>query len=116
MSTNPTLGWHWIARASACDAQLDDLAAVETALRHMVSGLALRAVAEPIVRATDSGVAGVVLLAESHLAIHTVPSSREALVDLFSCAVFDAPLAAVLLRDALGAGAVDSQLITREAT
>src|SRR3990172_7604168 len=41
----------------------------------------------------DSGVSGFVLIAESHIAVHTFPDRRYIWVDVFSCKGFDTDLA-----------------------
>jgi S-adenosylmethionine/arginine decarboxylase-like enzyme len=62
---------------------------------------------------TDHGVAGVVLLAESHLAVHTIASQRRALVDLFSCVPIDGEEVTAVLRDLLAATSIESSLVER---
>jgi S-adenosylmethionine decarboxylase len=37
----------------------------------------------------DWGVSGVVLIAESHISIHTFPDKQHAFIDIFSCKEFD---------------------------
>ena len=110
----PTLGWHWMARASQCPTPtLEDPERIRDVLLAVVLGLGLHAVSQPTVRRTDSGVAGVVLLAESHLAIHTVATAGDAFVDLFSCVPFDHTAAAALILEALAAEGIDGQLVER---
>jgi S-adenosylmethionine decarboxylase len=41
----------------------------------------------------DWGVSGVVLIAESHISIHTFPDKEHAFVDIFSCKDFDTDFA-----------------------
>lgn len=41
----------------------------------------------------DSGVSGVVLVAESHISIHTFPDKGHAFIDIFSCKEFAVDLA-----------------------
>lgn len=41
----------------------------------------------------DWGVSGVVLIAESHISIHTFPDKQHAFIDIFSCKGFDTSLA-----------------------
>ena len=48
----------------------------------------------------DWGVSGFVLIAESHITIHTFPDRDLAWVDIFSCKGFDAELATHVVQDA----------------
>jgi S-adenosylmethionine decarboxylase proenzyme len=50
------------------------------------------------------GVSGIIVIAESHLAIHTWPEYGYAAVDLFSCGDFDFTGALKYIRDNLNAG------------
>ncbi|MBN2058500.1 MAG: adenosylmethionine decarboxylase [Candidatus Saganbacteria bacterium] len=49
------------------------------------------------------GVSGVVLIAESHISIHTFPEKQHAFVDIFSSRDFDTDAASRMLIEALGA-------------
>jgi len=50
----------------------------------------------------NAGVSGFVLIAESHIAIHTFPARRFAWVDVFSCKAFDGNLAERVIRATFG--------------
>ena len=62
---------------------------------------------------TDEGVAGVVIIAESHIAIHTFPKRRFISVDIFSCKDFDIKTAVDYLREAFEIGRIETYLINR---
>lgn len=47
----------------------------------------------------DWGVSGVVLIAESHISIHTFPDKEHAFIDIFSCKDFDTDYARAQLLD-----------------
>jgi S-adenosylmethionine decarboxylase len=49
----------------------------------------------------EGGITGVVLLAESHISVHTWPESRFAAADIFMCGAADAERALALLLQAL---------------
>ena len=53
--------------------------------------------------AEDWGISGVVLIAESHISIHTFPDKAHAFIDIFSCRDFDTDHARGLLLDIFGA-------------
>ncbi len=53
---------------------------------------------------SPQGVSGIIVIAESHLAIHTWPEHQFAAVDLFSCGDFDFTGALKYIRDNLNAG------------
>jgi len=60
------------------------------------------------------GVSGVVVISESHLAIHTWPEYGHAAVDVFTCGdTIDPNDAVECLREGLGAREVTSQQINR---
>ena len=59
------------------------------------------------------GFSGFVLIAESHIAIHTFVEQEHAFVDIFSCKDFDVELATQHLIEALEAKSVDKQLFAR---
>lgn len=80
------LGRHILAEVHGCDtAILNDRAAVE---QIMVSA-ALKAGAEvrevAFHKFSPQGVSGVVVISESHLAVHTWPEHGYAAVDVFTC-------------------------------
>ena len=55
------------------------------------------------IKPEDWGVSGVVLIAESHIAIHTYPEKNYASFDVFSCNEFDADLVAKIVVEMFGA-------------
>lgn len=74
-------------------AALDDPTALSRFLRALVTRLGMRILAGPLVTREEgsiekSGCSGVVILYESHAAIHTYPHRAEAFVDVFSCRDF----------------------------
>lgn len=81
-----TLGRHILCEAYECDPEvLDNIEAV----REIMVDAALRAGAEirevAFHKFSPQGVSGVVVISESHLAIHTWPEHRYAAVDVFTC-------------------------------
>ena len=61
----------------------------------------------------DWGVSGFVLIAESHISVHTFPDRGYLNVDIFSCKEFDADLAIQELRGRFGITDVRTQVIDR---
>ena len=80
------LGSQLLVEMYACDARiLDDVDAIESAMREAALASGATIVHEKFHRFSPHGVSGVVVIAESHLAIHTWPEHRYAAVDLFTC-------------------------------
>ena len=80
------LGRHVLAEGHGCNREmLDDLRQVE----HIMVSAALAAGAEvrevAFHKFSPQGVSGVVVISESHLAIHTWPELGYAAVDVFTC-------------------------------
>ena len=61
----------------------------------------------------DSGITGVVIVAESHIAIHTFPEKRFVSLDVFSCKDFDTQKAVSSLVEAFQIGRFETHLINR---
>lgn len=109
------LGKHLLIEYYECDvAVLDSVLQIE---RHMV--LAAEKSGATIVRSVfhafnPFGVSGVIVIAESHMAIHTWPEHGYAAVDIFTCGdAVDPRLAERLLRRLLGARHTEIREITR---
>ena len=84
--TANALGHQLMVEFYDCDqGMLDDLASIEKAMLDaaIVSGATI--VEKVFHRFSPFGVSGVVVIAESHLAIHTWPEYGYAAVDLFTC-------------------------------
>ena len=64
-------------------------------------------------RPEESGVSGVVGLAESHISIHTFPEQSYVNIDIFSCKEFDAQQAIKDLQEQFGLDEVRSYIINR---
>ncbi len=61
----------------------------------------------------DWGVSGFVLIAESHISIHTFPEHSYVNIDIFSCKEFDAEKAIEDLRERLGLKSIKSYVLDR---
>lgn len=76
--------------------QLSDVELVRNLLDRYPDEIGMTKISEPNIfeyhgeKPEDWGVSGFVLIAESHIAIHTFPEHRQVWVDIFSCKGFDA--------------------------
>lgn len=83
---NQALGRHVLCEAYGCDPQiLDDMGLIEAAMvdAALSAGAEVREVA--FHKFSPQGVSGVVVISESHLAIHTWPELGYAAIDVFTC-------------------------------
>ncbi len=81
-------GVEWVVEAFGCDARrLADPSALAALVEEMVAALALTPVAPAQWHQFPhpGGVTGLVLLAESHLALHSFPEHRSLCLNLFCC-------------------------------
>lgn len=98
------LGHHLLAEFTGCDAAA--LAALDCVTRAMlqaaeVSGATV--VTHSFHHFSPYGVSGAVIIAESHLAIHTWPEHGFAAVDFFSCGPVDMNRGLAVLKEAFAA-------------
>lgn len=69
-----------------CDqSKLNDVKFVETALLEAAVAARATIISHSFHKFSPHGVSGVVVIAESHIAIHTWPEYRYAAVDIFTC-------------------------------
>lgn len=80
---------------------------------EMTKIMAPRVVRHEGLRPEDAGVSGVVIIAESHIVIHTFPKKRFLSVDVFSCKDFDVQKAVSSLVAAFDIGRYDTHFINR---
>jgi S-adenosylmethionine decarboxylase proenzyme len=100
------LGRHLLCEYYDCDvAVLADADLVHGLMRDAAVRSGATIVAEVFHPFTPHGVSGVIVIAESHLAIHTWPEHGYAAVDLFTCGdTVDPWVAFEVLRSGFGAG------------
>ena len=80
------LGKHLIVEYSGCDnGMLDNLEQLEKHLNESVRRAGATIVSSRFHRYNPQGVSGVVVIAESHISIHTWPEYGYAAVDFFTC-------------------------------
>ncbi|MDH5807113.1 MAG: adenosylmethionine decarboxylase [Candidatus Methanomethylicaceae archaeon] len=80
------LGRHVILELFGCDAKaLDDLKSITETLRKSAKEAGAKIVGETFHKFSPQGVSGVVIIAESHLSIHTWPEIGYAAIDIFTC-------------------------------
>ncbi len=84
------LGIHYLAEFFDCDrTKIDDAAFLEQAMIDATK-LSGATIIQPLFHQfSPHGVSGVIVIAESHFAIHTWPEHGYTAVDLFSCSNFD---------------------------
>ena len=61
----------------------------------------------------DSGVSGFVIIAESHISIHTFPKKGFISIDIFSCKHFDIDKSVEFVKEKFGVQRVEMNLLTR---
>jgi len=80
------LGRHLLLELFSCDEKvLDDLSAIEGFMKEAARVSGATIVESVFHRFQPHGISGVVVVAESHLAIHTWPEHGYAAVDFFTC-------------------------------
>ncbi len=108
------LGRHLLVEFSGCDAGvLSDLALVTQAMLRAAVASGATIVTHSFHHFSPHGVSGAVIIAESHLAIHTWPEHGFAAVDFFSCGGVDMDAGVTVLKAALAATGEDRLLVTR---
>lgn len=80
------LGRHLVAELTGCNREtLDNLQLLETYLNESVRRSGATIVKSVFHRYNPQGVSGVIVIAESHISIHTWPEYGYAAVDFFTC-------------------------------
>lgn len=99
------LGRHLLLELFDCDSDaIDDLHTVKGALLEAAKRARATIIEAVFHEFNPFGLSGVVVIAESHLSIHTWPEYRYAAVDIFSCGdVLQPEIAAKYLVNAFGA-------------
>ena len=113
-------GPHLILEAYGCPkSNLADLGRVSEVLDAYPAQLNMTKIMPPYVftyKGTvedDWGVSGIVLIAESHISIHTFPDKQFVTLDIFSCREFDVDRAVEYFCDHFSPDRYDKQLLMR---
>lgn len=85
-----TIGRHLIAEFYHCNAtHLDDQKRIQSEMLEAAAQIGATVVGHFFHKFSPQGVSGTVVIAESHLSIHTWPESRYVSVDIYTCAGLD---------------------------
>ena len=96
-----------------------DLELVRNFLTDYPANLGMTRITEPKVleyngpKGEDDGVSGFVIIAESHISIHTFPYRKYVNIDIFSCKSFDHDRAAQDAKDLFGLEEIKTWLLDR---
>lgn len=111
---------HLIIEGRDGDARkLSDLTQVYDLLESFPDEIGMTKITPPIVRRyvgtkpEDWGISGFVMIAESHISVHTFPEKGEVSIDVFSCKEFDGERAVDLMREAFDLGEVEAVVLRR---
>ena len=98
------LGRHFLLELKDCDrALLNDLDALKKLLTEAAVECGAEVLGDSFHRFSPQGISGVVIIAESHLFVHTWPEHGYAAVDIFTCGTRVKPeVAASILIKRLG--------------
>jgi S-adenosylmethionine decarboxylase len=113
----PSVGNHILADLQGVDAAtLRDAAALEELLCQAAQAAGARVLSQHFHSfGVGAGITGVVLLAESHISIHTWPECELAAIDIFMCGVADAKRALAVLVDRLAPAECHIETLARGA-
>ncbi len=109
-----TIGRHLIAEYYGCDARvLDNLESVKAHMISTAEAIGATVVGHAFHKFAPQGVSGAVVIAESHLSIHTWPEAGYVAVDIYTCGGLDPRVGFHYLGNALGATSYRVQEIVR---
>jgi S-adenosylmethionine decarboxylase proenzyme len=110
-----TLGRHLIVEYADCTAgHLDDIDFIKKSLLEAVRRSGATIIDSVFHRYAPQGVSGVVVIAESHMSIHTWPEYNYAAVDFFTCGnTVDPYLAKEYIKEMLGSEQVSVTEVAR---
>lgn len=113
--TMKSLGRHLIIELFHCDrAILNDQKTLENCLLEAVRLSGATTIQPFFHHFSPHGISGIILIAESHFAVHTWPEYGYCALDIFTCGdQIKAQEALVFLRGKLGAGTVSTMEIKR---
>lgn len=98
------LGRHLLVELFECEKDLNEESFLKPILVAAAEEAGAQVLESSFHKFSPYGVSGVVIIAESHLSIHTWPEYHYAAVDVFTCGPYLEPEAAVsYLKDKLGA-------------
>jgi len=100
--------------------KLSDLSLVRRALDDIPKILGMHKIAKPQVlwydggaKPEDAGVSGIVMIAESHVSIHTFPHKNFFTADVYSCSFFDPDKPIWYLKDKFGLDDLETNVVRR---
>ena len=113
-------GPHLMLDGYGCDKKrLQDLNLIYKILDELPKRIGMTKIMPPYVfrysgvKPEDWVLSGFVLIAESHISIHTFPEKAFVSVDIFSCKHFDAEFAGTYLKNAFEMAKVESRMLDR---
>jgi len=113
-------GPHLMLDGYGCDrAKLEDLDLIYKILDELPAKIGMTKIMPPYVfkysgaKPEDWGLSGFVLIAESHISIHTFPEKSFMSVDIFSCKHFDIEFSKRLLAETFGIKKTESNVLDR---
>jgi len=114
------VGLHLIVDGYGGDpVKLQDAALLERFLDRYPAVLGMNKIAEPQVhtysgeKPEDWGLSGFVLIAESHISIHTFPERESVNIDIFSCRDFDPQHALEQVKQTFGLSSIRRWILER---
>lgn len=115
MTTNPHFGKHYLVDFRSCDpAPLEEMEVTREIFLRAARASNATLLGELFHQFDPVGVSGVLLIAESHISVHTWPEDGFASVDIFTCGEEMDPEAAIhVLTRGFGAKEVDVKLHLR---
>ncbi len=113
-------GPHLMLDGYGCDkSKLEDLNLIYRILEDLPARIGMTRIMPPYVfkysgvKPEDWGISGFVLIAESHISIHTFPEKKYVSVDIFSCKAFDAEFASKYFKEAFEMAKVETNVLDR---
>jgi S-adenosylmethionine decarboxylase len=98
------LGTHYLAEYYDCDrSKINDISLLERIMIEATELSGARIIRHFFHQFSPQGLSGIIVIAESHFAVHTWPEHGFAAVDLFSCGDFDFRAALNHIRLSIGA-------------
>ncbi len=113
-------GSHLTIDGYGCDKDsLNDISLIENILIELPKKIKMKIISDPLVKNyeakenEESGVTGIILLAESHISIHTYPKKRYVAIDIFSCNEFNVEEAIDYLKNKFSIKKIEKNIIPR---